>query len=344
MIRRLTLLLLAGVAVAAPRWSHAGEGEDDLRDEDGALRRLPEMGFPERRFMALDVGLATLVTRGPEELRVLAGPRVLYSPYIDFHAQSFEWTLLAGGYYGSWATPFNRGFTYELGGGVSFPLSDGWWRLPLILRSSFIHSPSSYRLGARFEGGVGWEVLRMVTVEVTGNGLLGTFKRDLADPDPVHAAWGIGASLSFDLCALDGMSWCNHEPKRVTVDDKTCQLYDLANSLARRPNKGNLCRAVHAALNTYDNPQRGEEPITTFLRGALEDADGEAAVILNRLRLRHEWLRTWLDEGRVARRQAAIGGFTLAVERQYAPYPVELEAALGCQEGKPTDIEPMPCD
>ena len=70
--------------------------------------------------------------------------------------------------------------------------------------------------------------------------------------------------------------------------------------------------------------------MTAFLESALENANAEAARILHPLIDLHRAQRVWQDDGRRAKREAVLRNKDLAVTRRYAPYPVELAHALGC--------------
>jgi hypothetical protein len=152
------------------------------------------------------------------------------------------------------------------------------------------------------------------------------------------ATIGGSATVSFEFCSLAKAGACEYAPPKPSLDDHTCELCDEAVSLCDQKGPGsaeaNLCEAVNEALDTFDNPLMGRDAVTAFLESALETANAEAARILNPLLDIHREERHWLEDFRRAKREAVIRGKSLAVIRRYAPYPVEIAHALGCDGAK----------
>jgi hypothetical protein len=298
------------------------------------FERLPKMGFPPRRWMAFRTTLTGIITASDaDDLRTMGGVRMYYSPYIGFDAPAFEWSLIGGGYFGSWGDDEHGDVTLEAGGGLRLraPPTDFFAGGPLA-NVTLLYSLDGQQLGGRLDVGATIDVGRVLGLDVFATGMLADFAKN-EGTDRTRFAVGGGAELTFDVCSvLNGT--CEHLPRAPEVDDRTCNLYTLGNELCGAPGPrepaGNLCDAVARALDTSDNPLMGRDAVTALLEGAMTHANAEAARVLNALLARHRFWRHWLEDGRRAQRIAGMEGSQLAVKRQYAPYPVELAHAIGC--------------
>jgi hypothetical protein len=309
-----------------------GAGElPQLCDEDGILRTLPDMGFPARRWTEARLALTGMLSwPAPVEGRGAGGLRGMWAPYLPFGAPAFQWDVLVGGYVGSWGDTRHGGLTFETGLGARLRLLGlDFWGVGPMMNTTFLYSSSEGRVGFRGDIGLAGDLGRIVGAEISFTALVSDFE---VEGEKRYFAPGLSGSLSFDFCSLS-LEGCAHAPVAPQLDDRTCRIYGLAKRLCdaqgAAPN-GDLCKAVQAGLDTYANPALGDDPVTAMLERAYDIAPEPARQTLAQLLTAHRQWRHWLENGAVARRQAAEVSETLAVKRRYSPYPVELAHALGC--------------
>lgn len=311
--------------------------DDDRRlyEDDGSLHVLPDHGFPGRRWTQVRAGLSTLgTTTFQQEMRAMGGLRWYWSPALAQDTPAVEAGLMGGAFAGSWGIRETGGITMEAGGNVRFRLLPLDFITPYILvDTTLLWATSKNQLGGRVDLGLGGEFGRILLVEAAFSGVGSRYE---VDGDTKYVAIGGAGTISFDFCSVARAGACEWDPPKPELDDQTCKLYDRARELCghEKASHTNLCAVVDAALDTFEHPLMGRDAVTAFFESALESANAEAARVLNPLFTLHRQQESWLGDGRRATREAVIANEQLAVTRRYAPYPVEIAHALGCDGAK----------
>jgi hypothetical protein len=185
--------------------------------------------------------------------------------------------------------------------------------------------------------GIGVRLGRAVQIEGTFDVALALGSGFIRDSGTTAWAPGLWLSGGFDLCTLG--SFCNApEPQQVAEDD-TGKLYDDAHAVCAGTKDaalhGDLCAAVDAAMDGDRYPPGPEQDSTeAFLAGVQRELDKKGrerlALRIADMAAHHHAMEACRRKNQRDARLAAQKSQRLAVHYNYAPFPVLLRRALGC--------------
>ena len=258
--------------------------------------------------------------------------------FFVFH----DWTV------GAWGDQQHGEVMWENGGGLKATfLGDlTLYELYALVSDSLlagfggVTGGSSVALGNVLGGGLGARLFRAFAVEVTGHWLYSTGAPFIA-PDLTSSAGrsvgDISLSLLFDTCSF---GWCNRGARRQESKDVTCAIYTDARDLVCKAAKkeggdarDRLCQHAREAmaLSDTEGPALARDAVARFL-GDLATRENGAPHAAAELTLANtnDCLAQWRSCGRKQECLLDQKGETIKTRRLYAPYVVELLAALGC--------------
>jgi len=306
---------------------------------------LPDEGLLPRRRHELHAGLTGLLNYNRGETHFRFGLLAEATPYIGYGWQALRLSVFDSLAFGRIGDARHGGFSNDLGGRLRistlpddvfdlYPLAGGSW---LYSTDDGGHSAAHAHLGA------GLRLLRVVSFEVTGDLIFGDF---IASGQQVPWVSGVGATVSFDFCSLG--SYCDHDKERARQLDRTCELYGSAHLLCKKAPSGaktKLCTALTAALDAERHRKDPAEDATeAYLRATVAELKQQSTRpkrLLRKVRKlarQHRTLSSWRSCGRQQSSCAARADRDLSEMRRYAPFPVELRRAFGCD----AEVEPCP--
>jgi hypothetical protein len=242
--------------------------------------------------------------------------------------QRFRIGIRAGWMFGKWGDDDRSAISFVPGMNVrlSFLMLDIWdayglWRVEI---PAALGDRSA--IGLRLGTGLGVRVARGVSVEGTLDAIAAVdhpFRNvGRADVTP-----GMSLSLAFDMCLLfQGFSGCHTDPPQTTHRDFTCRLYRQAAEQCPRLSRTATCAAVDEALAT--TPYDSHDGMAAFLESL-----GARVPELAGLLAEHRQLWSDAERRREEERVASQSRRQLSEHCSYAPVPVEIRRALGCDDG-----------
>jgi len=241
--------------------------------------------------------------------------------------QRFRIGIRAGWMFGKWGDDDREAISFVPGMNVrlSFLMLDIWdayglWRaeIPAALgeRSA---------IGVRLGTGLGVRVARGVSVEGTLDAIAAVDHRfrNVARADVTP---GMTLSVAFDMCLVfQGFSGCHADPPQQVHRDFACRLYRSASERCGKIDRRASCEAVDEALAT--TPYDSHDGMAAFL-----EVLGTRVPELKDLSEMHAKLWAEAESRREAERYAAQSRRQTAEHCSYAPVPVEIRRALGCDD------------
>lgn len=318
-------------------------------EKPGEAEMLPEEGFLPARRWELTGGLQQSFALQDGRLRFRSGVAVDVVPWIPRESQSLRVSLYGALLGGTWSdgAAFRALGEGGLRARVSLSPKEALDFYGLLGGGVIGGGDGNVGLGMRINPGVGLRLFQALSMEIGLDGLFAPGRPFLSsDGRPYEAALGLSTMVSFDVCSLGTI--CNHKPIQQERDDRTCCIFEEAQSIcghARQAGTGDtLCDAARAALNPrVHKVYPRQDPFKRFIEATLDELQkreppgGPAPAAmpglvaeLERLRDDHKRLAGWRQKGREQELTLAKQRRVVRRKRVYSPYATDLLRALGC--------------